>query len=273
MHIRLDHAFFLWDLVHLIPLRLIYIFCKICQSPEVLQGPDLPESKYHHSHHSHFCVQKREEFSGSLPLGFSFSGDATEYSGDIPDNGGRNFMCSYPHLSGWAQQYFVGLNVGQWDEGRNCGRCIKMKCVDSKCKSDTVVVVQVIDMCPGCKDGDLDLALTPWRELTGISPDRLTVAWNFTSCANFVDDTIIVSCNSIAAVVRNMGFSQLSSLLSQIKHRLSITHLSSSSSSSFGAVYTQEWNQQMVAGFLFQQFSVPHCFCEVERRPTRLHKK
>jgi expansin (peptidoglycan-binding protein) len=79
-----------------------------------------------------------------------------------------------------------------WDQGRNCGRCVKVTCTDPKCMGKPDVIAYIVDMCPTCSNGDLDFATSPWSDLSGLTPGRVQISWNFTSCHNYITDTIKV---------------------------------------------------------------------------------
>jgi hypothetical protein len=124
------------------------------------------------------------------PSNYVYTGEGTEYSGDITSEESAEFACGYPYVNSWAQQYFVALNAPQWEEGTNCGRCVKVSCVDPRCEGQPDIVAHVIDKCPECKYGDLDFGLTAWTDITGMTPDRVQIAWNWTSCHRQIDGNI-----------------------------------------------------------------------------------
>ncbi|KAL4548843.1 hypothetical protein Ndes2526B_g01385 [Nannochloris sp. 'desiccata'] len=128
--------------------------------------------------------------ASSLASKYLYHGEATYYSDTIPADGAAQFTCSFPYLSPWAQKYFVAINEVMWDQGRNCGRCVKVTCTDPECNGKPDVIAFIVDMCPTCSNGDLDFAMSPWSDLSGITPGRVQISWNFTSCHNYITDTI-----------------------------------------------------------------------------------
>ncbi|KAF1781449.1 RlpA-like double-psi beta-barrel domain [Phytophthora cactorum] len=51
------------------------------------------------------------------------------------------------------------LNNEQWNNLGNCGRCAQVSCIDEACADQTAsAIVQIVDRCPECKYGDLDLS-------------------------------------------------------------------------------------------------------------------
>jgi expansin (peptidoglycan-binding protein) len=104
----------------------------------------------------------------------SFTGDGTAYSDSVTD--GKGFACSYRFLPEFARRNFVAMNAAQWDDGQACGKCVKVHCVDAKCTVQSEVVLYVVDKCPECARGDLDLSIPSYRDVTGFWPNRLKVS-------------------------------------------------------------------------------------------------
>ena len=142
-------------------------------------------------------LQKRQQIPDAPS--YVFTGAATQYTEAVPRDGGSNFSCSYPYLNPWARRNLVAINAEQWQGGLPCGLCVKARCIDPRCNSTAEVVAVVADQCPteaGCVWGDLDFSQPPFLGVSGMPPDRVQVAWNFTSCAPYMTNTIIVSKRS-----------------------------------------------------------------------------
>jgi expansin (peptidoglycan-binding protein) len=107
-----------------------------------------------------------------------YTGDGTSYTLGQVSAGNCNFM----YDPGVGDNY-AALNSEQWDSTLNCGRCAEVSCDDSRC-SDTssTVTVYIVDKCPECSEGDLDLSPTVFKELTGSDPSRYTIKWKFVDC-------------------------------------------------------------------------------------------
>lgn len=117
-------------------------------------------------------------------------GDATAY-GNGPVTSGATFSCPYGTLSAWQRVYYAAINAPQWNRARQCGRCIQARCVDARCKvKNKWVTVYVMDQCPECKYGDIDLSVNAFKELSGLSPDRVKVEWSWTSCQPYIQGNI-----------------------------------------------------------------------------------
>ncbi|KAL3666387.1 hypothetical protein V7S43_008638 [Phytophthora oleae] len=110
-----------------------------------------------------------------------YEGDGTSYTlGDV-SSGNCNFMSAIPT----ASTNYAALNNDQWDDLANCGRCAEVSCIDDQCTDQTTTaIVQILDRCPECSSGDLDLSPTVFKNITGSDPSRLTIRWRFVDCPN-----------------------------------------------------------------------------------------
>ncbi|ETL90978.1 hypothetical protein L917_10431 [Phytophthora nicotianae] len=108
-----------------------------------------------------------------------FTGDGTAYTLGQTSAGNCNMMSALD----FATTDYAALNDEQWDGLQNCGRCAEVSCADDRCADQTTtVVVQILDRCPECKHGDLDLSPSVFKTLTGSHPSRYTVKWKFVDC-------------------------------------------------------------------------------------------
>jgi expansin (peptidoglycan-binding protein) len=108
-----------------------------------------------------------------------FQGDGTTYTLSEVSSGNCNFMSA----NGIAAANYAALNEVQWRNLSNCGRCAQVSCIDSRCADPTAsAVVQIVDRCPECKYGDLDLSPTVFKAITGSDPSRLAIRWQFVDC-------------------------------------------------------------------------------------------
>ncbi|EQC38043.1 hypothetical protein SDRG_04473 [Saprolegnia diclina VS20] len=113
----------------------------------------------------------------------TFEGDGTSYVLSAPRHGNCNLMWTPP----LATTNYAALNAPQWANLAHCGRCARVRCIDSRCNSTASALVMLVDQCPECKHGDLDLSPKVFREITGQDATRLQVAWSFERCP--VEDT------------------------------------------------------------------------------------
>ncbi|RHY94677.1 hypothetical protein DYB37_007160 [Aphanomyces astaci] len=117
----------------------------------------------------------------SIGVTSAFTGIATTYGppdGESPQGGNCAMMKWLP----LAPQFHVAINDNQYDTGANCGRCVSVTCVDARCQSKRTVLGQVTDRCPECSQGDLDMSLPMFQQVTGFTTDRLAISWEFVDC-------------------------------------------------------------------------------------------
>ncbi|KAL3659854.1 hypothetical protein V7S43_015156 [Phytophthora oleae] len=110
----------------------------------------------------------------------AYTGHATTYGLTDPSGGNCNFM-KYPQA---AVSNFVAINKVQWDSSMSCGRCAQVTCTDSLCsgRSQESEIVYVVDQCPGCNEGDLDLSPSVFKSITGMEPGIVEISWEFVTC-------------------------------------------------------------------------------------------
>lgn len=110
----------------------------------------------------------------------SFQGDGTTYSLGNLSGGNSNFM-SNPQA---AKTKYAAINAAQWESTMSCGRCAQVTCIDELCADapQASEVVYIVDQCPGCLDGDLDLSPEVFESITGLEPVRVKIEWSFVDC-------------------------------------------------------------------------------------------
>nr|UPT50364.1 expansin-like protein EXLX7 [Phytophthora infestans] len=113
------------------------------------------------------------------PSAAYFEGDGTTYTLGGVSAGNCNLM-SWNSI---APTNYAALNNEQWDNLGNCGRCALVSCSDEACEDQTASsIVQIVDRCPECKYGDLDLSPSVFKTITGSDPSRLSIRWEFVDC-------------------------------------------------------------------------------------------
>jgi expansin len=91
--------------------------------------------------------------------------------------------CNFMTAPAAASQNYAAINGAQWDSTKNCGRCAEVSCADSRCKDTTTTeIVYILDQCPECKQGDLDVSLSVFKKVTGNEPGRYKIKWKFIDC-------------------------------------------------------------------------------------------
>ncbi|CAI5720319.1 hypothetical protein KXD40_009242 [Peronospora effusa] len=107
----------------------------------------------------------------------TYNGYGTVYSLSSPFDGNCNFM-RWPED---AVTKYAALNAEQWEGSMNCGRCAEVSCTDASCSGHSEIVY-IMDQCPGCAHGDLDLSPDVFESITGQSNTKLSIEWKFVDC-------------------------------------------------------------------------------------------
>ncbi|CEG47468.1 RlpA-like double-psi beta-barrel domain [Plasmopara halstedii] len=107
-----------------------------------------------------------------------YQGFGTVYTLTSPFNGNCNFM----HSPDEAGTKYAALNAEQWEETMNCGRCVEVSCTDPTCADRPSEVVHILDQCPGCGYGGLDLSPEVFEKITGQTYTILPIEWKFVDC-------------------------------------------------------------------------------------------
>ncbi|AKV04122.1 extracellular endoglucanase precursor [Labilithrix luteola] len=102
----------------------------------------------------------------SAPPATTYSGQATYY-----DANGTG-ACGFPASTDY---YVVAMNKAQYSKSI-CGQCIHVKGPNGE------VTVRIVDLCPGCSSGDLDLSMTAFKKIAPLSAGRVNVSWSFVPC-------------------------------------------------------------------------------------------
>ncbi len=112
------------------------------------------------------------------------SGDVTTYGGvgnATPSSGGA---CNYgitgiTHYAAIQVNQMPGDLRGQWQEGRACGQCVRIRARTSSGWKTTVA--RIVDKCPDANCG-IDLGGAPATEIMGTQPGRYSGEWSFVPC-------------------------------------------------------------------------------------------
>jgi expansin len=94
------------------------------------------------------------------------SGEATYYDADGVG------ACGSPTKD---SDLVAAINGAQYSKA-NCGRCAAVTGPRGS------VVVKILDKCPGCSSGDLDLSQTAFAKIAKMSEGRVKITWHFVTC-------------------------------------------------------------------------------------------
>ncbi|MEO5625821.1 MAG: expansin EXLX1 family cellulose-binding protein [Dokdonella sp.] len=104
----------------------------------------------------------------ACPPVFQSSGDATYYSAD------GSGACSYPVNT--SDVLIAAINAPQWSGSAHCGECLLVT------GPLGTVTVRIVDECPECAAGDLDLHPTAFAQIAHVIDGRVSVSWTRADC-------------------------------------------------------------------------------------------
>jgi expansin (peptidoglycan-binding protein) len=96
-----------------------------------------------------------------------FSGKATYYAADGTGN------CSFDADAG---HMVAAMNAPDYAKATWCGACVEVMGPQGS------VVVRVVDSCPGCASGDLDLSREAFERISPASAGRVAITWREVAC-------------------------------------------------------------------------------------------
>jgi expansin (peptidoglycan-binding protein) len=105
---------------------------------------------------------------GGEIFGETRSGEATYY--DATGEGACTFDASPDDLM------VAALNSPDWSGSAWCGACAQVSGPKGQ------VVVRIVDLCPECNTGDLDLSPQAFDQIAEREQGRVAVAWTYVSC-------------------------------------------------------------------------------------------
>lgn len=95
-------------------------------------------------------------------------GEGTYYDADGSGN------CSFPAT---PSDLMVGaMNASDYAGSATCGTCARVE------GPDGTVDVRIVDQCPECRPGDIDLSPQAFEEIAPISAGRVDISWTFIPC-------------------------------------------------------------------------------------------
>lgn len=105
----------------------------------------------------------------STQFGEEVTGVATYY--DFADGSGA---CSFDPSPN--DMDVAALNAVQWDGSDWCGACADVTGPNGS------VRVRIVDLCPGCKFGHLDLSPQAFEKIAPLASGRVDINWHFVPC-------------------------------------------------------------------------------------------
>lgn len=105
---------------------------------------------------------------GGIAFGDRRSGEATYYA--ATGEGACMFDPSPNDLM------VAAINAPDWSNSSWCGACAR---VDGPMGT---ITVRIVDLCPGCQSGDLDLSPEAFEQIAPLEQGRVGIDWTFVSC-------------------------------------------------------------------------------------------
>ena len=121
-----------------------------------------------------YAADYDSKFTHTFTDGPIYSGEATAY-GSLTSGGN----CLFPSVEYYNDMMYAAINGPQYFDDLGCGLCAVVVSTSSPNKP---IRVRVLDRCPECKHGDLDLSDKAYRELTGQGPGREQITWALIPC-------------------------------------------------------------------------------------------
>jgi expansin (peptidoglycan-binding protein) len=106
--------------------------------------------------------------SGGVPIGEVQNGEATYYA--ATGAGACMFDASPNDL------LVAAMNAPEWNGSAVCGECVAVTGPSGK------VAVRIVDLCPECKPGQLDLSKEAFAAIADVSAGRVNISWQVVPC-------------------------------------------------------------------------------------------
>ncbi|MFZ0546137.1 MAG: expansin EXLX1 family cellulose-binding protein [Candidatus Promineifilaceae bacterium] len=101
--------------------------------------------------------------SDIIPFGPTFNGDGTYYYGD------GSGACLFPPLPN--NLLYAAMNYPQFGNSDYCGAYINITGPQGS------VIVRIVDMCPECQYGDIDMSPQAFAQIAEIPQGRVPISW------------------------------------------------------------------------------------------------
>jgi len=95
------------------------------------------------------------------------SGEATYYGADGSGN------CSF---DAGPDVLIAAMNDADYANAAACGACVEIV------GPDATIVVRIVDRCPGCAQGDIDLGEAAFPKIAAKELGRVPITWQYVSC-------------------------------------------------------------------------------------------
>lgn len=114
-----------------------------------------------------------------------YEGEGTHYGGVAGGNGGH---CGIPVDTG--DIYHAALNHEQYAQSAACGACVRVL------GPMGTVVLKIVDECPECKFGDIDMTTAVFPQLAQMKDGRIKIKWQYVPCSHMNDIKVVFASGS-----------------------------------------------------------------------------
>jgi expansin (peptidoglycan-binding protein) len=70
----------------------------------------------------------------------------------------------------------AAIDMSEWNGSAPCGECVAVSGPNGK------VTVKIVDLCPGCESGHLDLSAQAFAKIAPLSAGRVPITWQVVPC-------------------------------------------------------------------------------------------
>lgn len=99
----------------------------------------------------------------------TYQGEATYYGADGSGN------CSFPATPDDLD--VAAINDHDYAASASCGACVRVQ------GPKGAITLRIVDRCPECPAGNLDLSASAFRSIAEVSAGRVPITWSFAPCA------------------------------------------------------------------------------------------
>jgi expansin (peptidoglycan-binding protein) len=118
-----------------------------------------------------FFLQPEPVDAQCPPVPIIHTGEATFYT--FASGAGSCMFDSTPH------DLMVGaMNDVDYDNSQVCGECIRIT------GPNGIILIRIVDRCPGCAEGDIDLSPLAFSLIADTSLGRVPISWQVISCGS-----------------------------------------------------------------------------------------
>jgi expansin (peptidoglycan-binding protein) len=145
--------------------------CSSKPAPPPPPSPCTPPEPLHTGEATHYAAD------GTGNCSFEVAARSTVPAHDDRRDGGSSGAAGSIEAARAKRLLVAAINEADYQKSARCGSCLAVVGADDK-----EVVVEVVDRCPGCKPGDLDLSRDAFALLAPLATGRIPIRWRVVPC-------------------------------------------------------------------------------------------